>query len=135
MAKRPTGDAKMVLRTVYLPLDLDRDLRGIAFREERSKGDLMRDLLVEALEQRRKAGQQTFAQRAPVAIEQMSAIEVRAEPPVTPRHAVKTKAKSTAASDTTGNPKPKTTPKAGGAGAKRARPRAAAAPQPLRAAV
>lgn len=39
----------MVLRTVYLPKDLDNKLRDFAFRKGRSKGDLMRELIQESL--------------------------------------------------------------------------------------
>lgn len=84
MAKHPTAESKMVLRTVYLPIELDRRLRGIAFREERSKGDLMRDLIGEALARRREAGETTFEERAPVRISKASGTEVRDELPSQP---------------------------------------------------
>lgn len=35
----------MVLRTVYLPRELDQKLKAAAIRSERSKGDIIRDLI------------------------------------------------------------------------------------------
>jgi hypothetical protein len=40
----------MVLRSIYLPVELDDDLRGIAFRNRRSKGDLIREFVADGLE-------------------------------------------------------------------------------------
>ena len=46
------SEQNMVLRTVYLPKELDRRLRGLAFRLSKSKGELMRDLILDGLEGR-----------------------------------------------------------------------------------
>ncbi len=35
----------MVLRTVYLPRELDQQLKSAAFRNERSKNDVIRELI------------------------------------------------------------------------------------------
>ena len=43
MSKRPEGN--MVLRSVYLPEELDNRLRAAAFINNRSKGDLIRELV------------------------------------------------------------------------------------------
>jgi len=48
MSKRPEGN--LVLRSVYLPEELDGRIRAIAFLTGRSKGDLIRDVLREGLE-------------------------------------------------------------------------------------
>ena len=39
----------MVLRTIYLPKALDRELRELAFSMDKTKGELMRELVLEAL--------------------------------------------------------------------------------------
>ena len=44
------ANEKMVLRTVYLPRDLDDKLRLVAFRSKSSKGDLLRQALNSLLE-------------------------------------------------------------------------------------
>jgi len=49
--ERHFEDSPMVLRTVYLPRSLDTELRNMAFTQERSKSDLIRELLVIALQQ------------------------------------------------------------------------------------
>lgn len=46
----------MVLRTIYLPKDLDQTLKTAAIRGERSKGDVIRELI--------QAGLQTLSQQA-----------------------------------------------------------------------
>ena len=46
----------MVLRTIYLPKDLDQTLKSAAIRGERSKGDVIRELI--------QAGLQTLSQQA-----------------------------------------------------------------------
>lgn len=43
MSKRPEGN--MVMRSVYLPEELDNRLRAVAFLHNRSKGDLIRELV------------------------------------------------------------------------------------------
>jgi predicted DNA-binding protein len=48
MSKRPEGN--MVLRSIYLPEELDSRLRSIAFLQGRSKGELVRELVSEGLE-------------------------------------------------------------------------------------
>lgn len=44
----------MVLRTIYLPKELDQQLKTVAIRGERSKGDLIRELIVAGLDSKRK---------------------------------------------------------------------------------
>ncbi|TCQ04685.1 ribbon-helix-helix CopG family protein [Rhizobium sp. PP-F2F-G36] len=44
--------ANMVLRSVYLPQDLDANLRDLAFVEKQSKAELMRQLVLEGLSAR-----------------------------------------------------------------------------------
>ena len=43
MSKRPDGN--MVLRSVYLPEEMDNRLRAVAYLHTRSKGDLIRELV------------------------------------------------------------------------------------------
>lgn len=54
---RPTD---LILRTVYLPKEVDRELKGVAFRSERSKNALIRELIVEAIKARRDRGDPLF---------------------------------------------------------------------------
>lgn len=49
MQRAFTDDSNLVLRTVYLPLDLDELLRQLAFEKRVSKNELIRSLLQEAL--------------------------------------------------------------------------------------
>lgn len=44
----------MVLRTIYLPQELDSELRELAFKLKQSKGELIRDLVQEGLSRRSK---------------------------------------------------------------------------------
>jgi predicted DNA-binding protein len=48
MATAPPDN--MVLRTIYLPLQIDRRLREIAFSRNISKGELIRELIANGLE-------------------------------------------------------------------------------------
>jgi hypothetical protein len=43
----------MVLRTLYLPRDLDEALKSAAIRGARSKGDVIRELILAGLKQKR----------------------------------------------------------------------------------
>lgn len=53
----------MVLRTVYLPLNLDRELRQLAFSRDVSKADLIRDFIRQALGVVQLTGEQTLADK------------------------------------------------------------------------
>jgi hypothetical protein len=44
----------MVLRTIYLPPDVDQALKSAAIRGSRSKGDLIRELIKTGLDAKRK---------------------------------------------------------------------------------
>ncbi|MDG2522196.1 hypothetical protein P7B02_11650 [Caulobacter segnis] len=59
MAKDDASE-NMVLRTVYLPKALDKQLRAIAFEVELSKGELMRVLIAEAMQHRAAKGEAAF---------------------------------------------------------------------------
>lgn len=63
MAKDVTSE-NMVLRTVYLPKALDKQLRTIAFEAELSKGELMRVLIAEAMQRRAAKGEAAFGKAA-----------------------------------------------------------------------
>lgn len=89
MAKDVTSE-NMVLRTVYLPKALDKQLRTIAFEAELSKGELMRVLIAEAMQRRaskgeaafaKAAGASTSAKAAPVAGAKTKPVSVTAPPP------------------------------------------------------
>lgn len=43
----------MVLRTLYLPVDLDQTLKSVALRGARSKGDVIRELIRAGLQSKR----------------------------------------------------------------------------------
>lgn len=49
MALSNEDTRNMVLRTVFLPPDLDDQLRNVAFNQKMSKGDLIRALIVYGL--------------------------------------------------------------------------------------
>lgn len=53
-------DDKMVLRTVYLPFDLDQELKSIAFRDDRSKNDLIRELVKMGMQAAKDKGDKRF---------------------------------------------------------------------------
>jgi predicted transcriptional regulator len=48
--------ANMVLRSVYLPQDLDANLRDLAFKSNKSKNELIRELVQQALAARGYSG-------------------------------------------------------------------------------
>lgn len=53
----------MVLRTVYLPIGLDRELRQLAFSRDVSKADLIRDFILSGLGNVRQSGEKTLADK------------------------------------------------------------------------
>lgn len=59
----------MVLRTVYLPNELDRELRQLAFSRDVSKGDLIRDFIRQGLGTRQASGERTLAEKVQERIE------------------------------------------------------------------
>lgn len=52
----------MVLRTLYLPRDLDQTLKSAAIRGSRSKGDVIRELIVAGLKSKRNEKGSYFAE-------------------------------------------------------------------------
>lgn len=48
------ASANMVLRTLYLPRELDEELKSAAVRGARSKGDVIRELILAGLQARRR---------------------------------------------------------------------------------
>lgn len=71
----------LILRTVYLPKEVDRELKAVAFRSERSKNALIRDLIVEAIKARRERGDPLFSdtpRRDPVTVAQVKPRRVSA---------------------------------------------------------
>jgi hypothetical protein len=61
MANAASGN--MVLRTLYLPLEVDRELRSIAFTRDVSKAELMRGFIQQGLEVIRSSGEKSLAER------------------------------------------------------------------------
>jgi hypothetical protein len=59
----------MVLRTVYLPLGLDRELRQLAFSRDVSKADLIRDFIRQGLGVVQQTGEKTLAEKVQERIE------------------------------------------------------------------
>lgn len=53
----------MVLRTVYLPIGLDRQLRQLAFSRDVSKADLIRDFIRLGLGGIQQSGEKTLADK------------------------------------------------------------------------
>ena len=51
----------MVLRTLYIPLDTDRQLKALAFTREMSKGELMRELIKQGLATIAASGERSLA--------------------------------------------------------------------------
>jgi hypothetical protein len=49
MERRYSYDEGMVLRTVYLPRELDEKLRKMAYEQRKSKNEIIRTLLLDAL--------------------------------------------------------------------------------------
>lgn len=88
MAKDVASE-NMVLRTVYLPKALDKQLRAIAFEVELSKGELMRVLIAEAMQRRASKGEAAFerADAQPTSMKSAAKTPVKAKsvaPPATP---------------------------------------------------
>ena len=54
---------KMVLRSLYLPLELDRVLRSLAFSRSMSKAELMRIFIENGLKNVKESGEKTLAER------------------------------------------------------------------------
>jgi hypothetical protein len=50
----------LVLRTVYLPSELDQELKVVAFREDRSKNEIVRELILEGMAALRAKGDARF---------------------------------------------------------------------------
>jgi len=58
-----TGSENMVLRTIYLPLEVDRELKSIAFSRDVSKAELMRGFILQGLAQFKASDEKTLAER------------------------------------------------------------------------
>lgn len=63
----------MVLRTLYLPIETDRQLKALAFTRDVSKGELMRELIKQGLAAITASGERSLA-------EQLSARLAQAQP-------------------------------------------------------
>lgn len=61
MADNPDN---MVLRTLYLPVDLDQTLKSAALRGARSKGDIIRELIRAGLQSKMKEPGSYFVEPA-----------------------------------------------------------------------
>lgn len=57
-----TESENMVLRTIYLPKDLDQTLKAAAIRGARTKGDLIRELILTGLSEKRKDAKSFFSE-------------------------------------------------------------------------
>ncbi len=53
----------MVLRTLYIPLETDRQLKALAFTREVSKGELMRELIKQGLATIAASGERSLAEQ------------------------------------------------------------------------
>lgn len=54
----------LVLRTVYLPSELDQELKVVAFREDQSKNEIVRELILEGMASLRAKGDARFVMAA-----------------------------------------------------------------------
>lgn len=77
----------MVLRTIYLPKDLDQTLKSAAIRGARSKGELIRDLILTGLNEKLKDPKNYFVE---------SKGEKKSVRPISPKAKVVAKAKAKA---------------------------------------
>ncbi|MGN8094153.1 hypothetical protein [Methylobacterium sp. 22177] len=57
--------SNLVLRSVYLPDDLDQELKVVAYHEDRSKNDIMREVLQAGLRTLRAEGDRRFVKPQP----------------------------------------------------------------------
>jgi hypothetical protein len=64
----------MVLRTVYLPLGLDRELRQLAFSRDVSKADLIRDFIRQGLGRVQASGERTLAEKVQERIDRRDSV-------------------------------------------------------------
>ena len=53
----------MVLRTLYLPSEIDRQLKALAFTRDVSKGEVMRELIKQGLASISASGEQTLVEQ------------------------------------------------------------------------
>ncbi|OWW01915.1 hypothetical protein ATY81_23510 [Rhizobium sp. R72] len=65
----PDPKDSMVLRTVYLPLALDRELRRLAFSRDVSTADLIRDFILKGLGDVQQTGEKTLADKVQMRID------------------------------------------------------------------
>lgn len=70
----------MVLRTLYLPLETDRQLKALAFTRDISKGELIRELIKQGLVTIAASGERSLA-------EQVSARFTQTQPVATEKKA------------------------------------------------
>ncbi|KQQ13199.1 MULTISPECIES: hypothetical protein [Methylobacteriaceae] len=54
----------LVLRTVYLPSELDQELKVVAFREDQSKNEIVRELILEGIASLQAKGDVRFVRAA-----------------------------------------------------------------------
>ncbi|TIO80819.1 MAG: hypothetical protein E5X74_31470 [Mesorhizobium sp.] len=67
----------MVLRTVYLPKDLDQKLKVVAFGQERSKNDIIRELIQAGLKARGISLVEKPARSKPAAVLASKAVQLK----------------------------------------------------------
>ena len=68
----------MVLRTVYLPLELDRELRQLAFTRDVSKADLIRDFISKGMGSVHASGERTLAEKVQERIDRQRSVVTKA---------------------------------------------------------
>lgn len=89
MAVKDAAYENMVLRSVYLPADLDHRIGAVAFTESVSKGDVIREMVVAGLI---ASGKETLAERL---AKGASARKAAAKKKAGVKRALRTKAAST----------------------------------------
>lgn len=74
----PDPERSMVLRTVYLPLALDRELRRLAFSRDVSTADLIGDFILRGLGDVQQTGEKTSADKVETRIDTYEKVIVSA---------------------------------------------------------
>lgn len=79
----------MVLRTIYLPKELDQQLKAAAIRGDRSKGDVIRELIAAGMQSLREDKTSYLTPSIPV--QRKAVLPTAVKPRLVTKHVVKKK--------------------------------------------